>query len=89
MDDRENHTLSSGTSPSPSIWQCPPPPPPPGQNIIWHNQNIFFHKKNHLKNNCLSVALFASKSFWLMEGEKNIICINLHYHVEIAEQVQF
>ena len=27
MDDRENHTLFSGTSPSPSIWKCPPPPP--------------------------------------------------------------
>ena len=25
----ENHTLSSSTSPSPSIWKCPPPPPPP------------------------------------------------------------
>ena len=45
MHDRENHTLSSGTSPSPSIWKCPPPrarfffffspPPPPEPLGLW------------------------------------------------------
>ena len=35
IDDRKNHTLSSGTSQSPSIWKCPPGFPRPSLLSPW------------------------------------------------------
>ena len=68
MDDRENHTLSSGTSPSPSIWKCPPPPGRGGGGLCLYIEDLY-------RNNICLYLYLRTYSY----GTFFILSIYIHY----------